>query len=95
MLTVQQNWALGVRYLHLNKCILCDYYKHSERLKGSLGILNHFPCYFVVCQGHWKWGEGLEELQSSSAVGPPSKCVHLSYPILEFWIVVPYLNYVW
>jgi hypothetical protein len=54
MLFVQKNWALGVRYLHLNKCILCHYYKHSESLKISLGILNHFPCYFVLCQGQEK-----------------------------------------
>ena len=47
-------------------------YKHSKRLKDSLGILNHFPCSFVLCQGHWKWEEGLGELQSSSAVRPLS-----------------------
>jgi hypothetical protein len=59
MLFVQQNWALGVRYLHLNMCILYDYYKHLERLQGSLGIINHFHCYFFFMSGTLEMGRGM------------------------------------
>ena len=43
-----------------------------RKAERKLGTLKHFNCYFVLCQGHWKWGEGRGELKSPSAVDAPS-----------------------